>query len=228
MELRDKIIQAALELFGEFGYEKTTIAQIVKRSGSSKGGFYHHFEGKKEILDEITNMYLKEVIDGCNEMINNSKEDTIYLLNNVFATVNNFKKQRLASWKELINVYSHEDSEPIRYNMYVRFLAVTTEIYEGLILKAIEEGFINPSSPKALASMWTHEVTRLYGLITEVIVSGAQTEKYDDFLAQAQFVEDTINNALNADKKLIYVLKPLKEYLDMAIKTVDMSQVKQQ
>ena len=228
MELRDKIVKAALEVFGELGYEKATIAQIVKKANSSKGGFYHHFQSKKQVLDEITNRYLSEVVDGCNAMLEDTDKDTIYQLNNVFLTVNNFKKQRLSSWKELINLYSHEDSESIRLNMWVKFVEVTTDIYHSLILKGIDEGLFNPSSPRALASMWCNEVTRLYGLINNIIASKGDGKLYDDFVRQAQFVEDTINHALGATEKIIFILEPTKQYLDMAIEMMHKMNQEQQ
>ncbi len=220
MELRDRIIKSAMKIFSEVGYEKATIAQIVGLSGSSKGGFYHHFESKKDILNEITNMFLDEVVEGCKRMISDSEKDTVYLLNNVFNTVNEFKKQRLNSWQELTNLYAHEDSESIRYNMYIRFIDITTEIYKGLILKGIDEGLFSPSSPSALASMWCREVTRLYGLINTIITSGAPKYMYEDFLEQAHFVEATVNHALCPAANMISIVKPAKEYLDTAIETM--------
>jgi len=217
MELRDRIIKAALELFGEFGYEKATIAQIVKRAESSKGGFYHHFDGKKEILDEITKMFLGEIVEGYNKMLKESDKDTIYLLNNVFLTINNYKKQKLSNWKELINLYSHKDSHAIIQKLAFDFIEVTTDIYEKLIAKGIDEGLFNPKSPKALASMWCHEVTRLYGKVTEIVTVGGDKELYSDYIERAEFVEDTINHALNAGNDVISIKQPAIEYLDMAI-----------
>lgn len=221
MELRDKIIKSALELFGEFGYEKTTIAQIVKHSGSSKGGFYHHFEGKKEILDEITNLFLGEIVDGYNEMLKDSDKDTIELLNNVFLTINQYKKKKLADWTELVNLYSHKESHSVVQKLAFDFIEVTTDIYERLILRAVQEGLINPKSPRALASMWCHEVTRLYGKVTEIVLADGDKELYNDFIERAEFVEETINHALSAGENVISIKQPAIEYLDMTIEMMN-------
>ena len=220
MELRDKIIKAALEVFGEYGYEKATIAQIVEKSNSSKGGFYHHFDGKKEILDEINNMYFKEVSDGIDKILAEHKDDTIYCLNNVFTAVNDFKRSMLENWKELSNMYAHADSESIRTNNWIRFIDLAAGIFERLIKKGMTEGLFSPMSPKGLAGMWSYEVTSLYGLINRVIAEGGKKESYEDFLIQAQFVEDTINHALGLEEHLIIIRNPMVEYLDAAIATM--------
>jgi len=52
-EKRKLILDTALELFAENGYHATSISQIAKKAGISKGLPYNYFESKKEILDEI-------------------------------------------------------------------------------------------------------------------------------------------------------------------------------
>ncbi|WP_258105416.1 TetR/AcrR family transcriptional regulator [Marinoscillum sp. MHG1-6] len=53
-ELREasirKILDASLELFGTTGYENTSIAQIAKVAGVSKGLIYNYFESKEAVL----------------------------------------------------------------------------------------------------------------------------------------------------------------------------------
>jgi AcrR family transcriptional regulator len=47
------IMDAALELFAEKGYHATSMSQVAKKAGISKGLAYNYFESKQEILDEI-------------------------------------------------------------------------------------------------------------------------------------------------------------------------------
>lgn len=54
---RMKIINAAWELFYENGYESTTIEDIVERSETSKGTFYHHFSGKDALLSTLSYLF---------------------------------------------------------------------------------------------------------------------------------------------------------------------------
>lgn len=54
---KDKIMQAAWELFQKHGYDETTISEIIKKSGTSRSAFYHHFRGKEELLFTIAYIY---------------------------------------------------------------------------------------------------------------------------------------------------------------------------
>ena len=66
---RGRIINAAWSLFYEQGYEDTTIDEIVEASGTSKGSFYHYFEGKDALLGSLSFLFdekyeqLKDEID---------------------------------------------------------------------------------------------------------------------------------------------------------------------
>ena len=50
---RRKIVTAAWKLFYEQGYDRTTVDQIILESGTSKGSFYHYFNGKDALFHLI-------------------------------------------------------------------------------------------------------------------------------------------------------------------------------
>ncbi len=65
-ETRKKIIESALQLFSEQGYEATTVAQITELAGVGKGTFFNYFDSKETIMcdlqgfwaiDEIKKLY---------------------------------------------------------------------------------------------------------------------------------------------------------------------------
>lgn len=55
------IREAALELFAGQGYHATTISQIAKRAGISKGLMYNYFGGKEELLSSIIRKSVREI-----------------------------------------------------------------------------------------------------------------------------------------------------------------------
>ncbi len=46
---RQRLVQAALELFGRCGYHETSIADILKESGCTRGVLYYYFSSKEEL-----------------------------------------------------------------------------------------------------------------------------------------------------------------------------------
>ncbi|GGN60761.1 TetR family transcriptional regulator [Streptomyces albiflavescens] len=47
---RGRLAEAALELYGERGYEQTTVAEIAKRAGLTERTFFRHYADKREVL----------------------------------------------------------------------------------------------------------------------------------------------------------------------------------
>lgn len=53
MQLKDKIIHESLRLFSLKGFSSTTIDDILRAAGSSKGGFYNHFKNKEDLFSQV-------------------------------------------------------------------------------------------------------------------------------------------------------------------------------
>ena len=52
-EKRQGLLDAAEKLFCQQGYEKTSVQDILDATGLSKGGFYHHFASKDEVMTAL-------------------------------------------------------------------------------------------------------------------------------------------------------------------------------
>ena len=50
---REQIIETAERLFYTRGYERTAVQDILDELSLSKGGFYHHFESKLQVLEAV-------------------------------------------------------------------------------------------------------------------------------------------------------------------------------
>jgi AcrR family transcriptional regulator len=49
-DARARLLKAALALYGERGYEETTVAEIAERAGLTKRTFFRYFADKREVL----------------------------------------------------------------------------------------------------------------------------------------------------------------------------------
>jgi AcrR family transcriptional regulator len=50
---RERLVQAARELVVERGYDGVSTAEVLERAGVSRGGLYHHFAGKAELMAAV-------------------------------------------------------------------------------------------------------------------------------------------------------------------------------
>ena len=54
---RGRIVSSAWKLFYEQGYEDTTVEEIIEQSHTSKGSFYHYFDGKDALLSTLSLLF---------------------------------------------------------------------------------------------------------------------------------------------------------------------------
>lgn len=86
---KGRIISAAWKLFYEQGYEATTVEDIVYESETSKGSFYHYFEGKNALLGTLANVFDEKYEELQETMDPNlhAMDKLIYLNHELFAMI---------------------------------------------------------------------------------------------------------------------------------------------
>ena len=97
IEKKELILKASLELFAERGFHATSISQIAKKAGISKGLAYNYFESKKDILDELITHGFDSIFQGFD--INKdgilTKEDFTHFIKMNFKLL----RENLKHWK---------------------------------------------------------------------------------------------------------------------------------
>ena len=56
-QTKSRIVSAAWKLFYRYGYDDTTIDDIVEAAHTSKGSFYHYFESKDALLGSLSYLF---------------------------------------------------------------------------------------------------------------------------------------------------------------------------
>lgn len=150
---KSKIVEAAWKLFYDQGYEDTTVEEIIEESGTSKGSFYHYFEGKDALLGSLAYMFdekyeeLKEVIQD-----NQSSYDVLIFLNKeLFQMIEN--KVDLELLRRLLSTQLITKGE--------KHLLDHNRVYYKLLRRIIVEG---QEKGELIASVNANEIVKYYAL----------------------------------------------------------------
>jgi AcrR family transcriptional regulator len=81
-EVRRRILAAAVDLFADHGYDATSVSQVISRAGVAKGGFYHHFASKDELLHAVYGELINRQVEGMGRILAERKSpaETLRLL----------------------------------------------------------------------------------------------------------------------------------------------------
>jgi TetR/AcrR family fatty acid metabolism transcriptional regulator len=63
-----RILEAALRLFGEKGFEATTVSAICAAAGVSEATLYEYFKSKEQVLFSIAELYTRREVDRLQEL----------------------------------------------------------------------------------------------------------------------------------------------------------------
>lgn len=145
------ILNAALKLFLEKGYEQTTILDIVNEMGGlTRGAFYHHFKSKEEVLDALsTRLYYHDDPFG---KLKKRKD-----LNGLEKLKQLVKESLVTTERREISIQFLEllKSPTFLKNLIDDNRNIVAPEYQALIEEGIEDGSIKTEYPKLLAELFT-------------------------------------------------------------------------
>lgn len=130
---KQRITESALRLFEEHGFHAVTVDKIVKDSNTSKGGFYHNFKSKDELLYTIHDSFITYVIDKAKEA--HSKYDTP--AEKLYETVRSFVTM-FDMYRAHVTVFYQESI--YLSPQYFDSIKKKRDIYKEMMFSVVEEG----------------------------------------------------------------------------------------
>lgn len=156
---KGRIVSAAWRLFYEQGYENTTIEEIIDESQTSKGSFYHYFEGKDALLSSLSYLF-DEKYEELREELNESMtafDKLIFLNEELFDMIENSIDIDL-----LTRLYSTQLTTKGE-----KHLLDKSRVYYKILREIVGEG---QSSGEITKSMSVKEIVKLYALCERGII----------------------------------------------------------
>ena len=144
---------AAWKLFYEQGYDNTTVDDIVEESGTSKGSFYHYFEGKDALLSSLSFLFdekYEELMPSVDPEMN-SVEKLLYLNRELFGVIEN-----TVSLELLARLFSSQ-----LITKGERHLLDSSRIYYKVLRQIISEG---QQRGQIRDDVTANEISKLYAM----------------------------------------------------------------
>lgn len=156
---KKNIVSAAWRLFYEQGYDDTTVDEIIRASGTSKGTFYHYFKGKDALLTSLSELFdnkYEELIQEMPEEMGNF-EKLLYLNQELFGMIEtSVSRELLASMYSSQLVTKGEKHLLDQNRIYYRLL-------NELIAKGQRDGELT-------THMSANEIAKIYALCERALL----------------------------------------------------------
>lgn len=138
---REKLMDKALELFASKGFEATSVHEICKSAGVSKGAFYHYFETKQKLFSVLLEDWLCLLQDNMRSVMNEADTTPETIRKMAMVTGPTIKETR-AAFPILVEYWRQQNlgngiAEDLN-NSYLQY----RHVFKDLIEKGIKEGSI--------------------------------------------------------------------------------------
>lgn len=131
---KQEILDGALQLFAEHGYDKTTISDISKYLEISQGLCYRYFKSKEEIYNEAIEVYSAKFVQEYKKSLSNSKKSLKEKINSSITFFDTTIKK-----DSFFNFYSRKENRQFQVLVSVRIC----ELMQPFLLTLIEEAIKN-------------------------------------------------------------------------------------
>lgn len=171
-ETRSNILQAALDLFANTGYDAASVAEICQAAGVSKGAFYHHFPSKHAVFMEILQNWLalleQQLIATLQEA-----QDVPHALLRMADLMQHIFEQASGKMPMFLEFWAQASRDPEVWQVVIAPYQHYQHFFEALVQRGMAEGTLEAHNPQVAAQ----SVTALaLGLLLQGILAPTQSD----------------------------------------------------
>jgi AcrR family transcriptional regulator len=152
-ERRLELLEAAGRLFRDLGYEKTSVQAITDDVGVAKGLFYHYFDSKADLLNQLAVWQATLYLDAL-PMVSEMQGDAVQKLRDFVGRTVQWKFEDL---RELtityLDVLYRDENQPLRAALVTQMGKRLVPLFADIIAEGVQEGACNVADPEITAEM---------------------------------------------------------------------------
>jgi AcrR family transcriptional regulator len=122
------IMEKALELFAEQGFEATSVQQITDRCGISKGAFYLSFKSKDELIAALIDHFMMQFVSDIDYIVNREGSIENLLYDFYYSTFKTFYKR-----SDFAKILIKEQMQSLNQELFLKM-----RHYDNMMEKSIQ------------------------------------------------------------------------------------------
>ncbi len=174
---RARLLQVALALFSQNGYDATGVAEICAAAGVSKGAFYHHFPTKQAVflalLEDWLTMLDSEIIG-----VFQPGETVAASLRRMAAKFNHIFNLAGAHLPMALEFWVQAKRDPVIWQTTIAPYRRYQQTFTAIIARGVQDGSLKPVDPQTAAQL-------ILGVAIGLLLEGMMDPRATDWGAAA-------------------------------------------
>ena len=195
-ERKARVLKAASECFGKYGYEKTTLDDIGKAVGLNKASLYYYYKNKEDIFCDVLYQEAEIYMAELQKKIKGSRSAE--------AKVLSYLGERLNYYRTVVNLHNLSMDtvrkvEPLFTEIYDKILAKESVFLASLIKEGVEAGEFIKSDANRIADVMLNVATSIrYRQLHVSYVTMAGEADYNKISDEIRYVTKLILKGMKA------------------------------
>ena len=207
------ILKTAYDLFSMHGYEKVSVNAIIEKARISKGGFYHHFKSKEEVIEVIAQQQVDTVLAIIESIANQSNLSAIQKFNQLIDRVQTFRSMNKSEMYKLYEGYLKGNNQLLRDKLEAYTLKKALPPYVKIVKQGISEGVFHTTNPELVVET----IIRIAPIMRmKMATLYLRRDKISDYVEQihaiADYLEEFVTKILGAEQGVLKISSHFKSY----------------
>jgi AcrR family transcriptional regulator len=169
---RDAFLDVAQRLIQTKGYEAMSVQDLLDELEASKGAFYHYFDSKQVLLEEVVERFAEVGLAGVRPILEDPDLPALRKLEQVFGEIARFKAEQKDLVLAIIEVWKSDGNALVREKLRRLSAKLMAPLLSAVVKQGIDEGTFKVESPE--------QTTR----VLVALMQGFQEIAMDDFVAR--------------------------------------------
>jgi AcrR family transcriptional regulator len=153
-ERREELLDTALGLFLEHGFDRTSVEHITTAVGVAKGTFYHYFATKQDLLEQLVERFTDEVFRAVESAVAGPSGSAIERLRGLMVASSRVKLRRKDETLMLTRPLFTPENAVLLRRLIDGWIDRTRPLIRGIIEQGCAEGTFDVADPAATTEVW--------------------------------------------------------------------------
>lgn len=206
---KQEFLGAAVRLFVEKGYEKTSINDIITAVGVTKGSFYYHFQSKEDIVSVVILGLSQGVVEQVRAVHERTGLSAPAKLISIISSILGYRAEQKTRYNALYSILGREENHVLATRFQSGVEEATLPMVTDIVSQGKAEGSLDVADPHRtaalflkLSSLYKNEMARMY-YEGSVVANGEIALEFD-------FWQDTLERIVGAEKGSIPLAELMK------------------
>ena len=165
-ERREELLDAALRLCAELGYDQVSVDQITRDAGVSKGVFYYYFGSKQDMLIALVNRFADELFADLDARASALAGTGLQRFRGLLLEATGWKTARLDDALAFVPLLYKPENLELRHRLFDAWTARSRPLFLPLVAQGAADGSLAIDDPETttdlVLAVWLDGSTRLY------------------------------------------------------------------